>query len=182
MTALAIDIDEITTFGNVIDHGLFQIELVTQLVEIGHVQTRTDFNLAGSRLQIVEHQLEQRGLAGTVGTEQTDTVFALQDHGEILDQGRPARMSEADVLKDHDLLAGFLGSVQLNVGLAGAFTALAALYTQLLERPHATFVTGTTSLDALTDPDFFLSQTLVEQCVGGLFGGQCSFLVNQKLA
>ncbi|RMP74876.1 hypothetical protein ALQ16_203322 [Pseudomonas syringae pv. actinidiae] len=89
-------------------------------------------------------------------------------------------MGKADVVEDHDLFAGFLGGVQLDVGLAGTLTTFATLYTQFLEGAHTAFVTGTAGLDALADPDFFLSQTLIEERIGGFFGCQCSFLVDQE--
>jgi len=153
---------------------------VAQLVEVSHVDTRTLFHFAAGRLQTVEHQLEQGGLAGTVGAEQADTVAARQDHREILDQERATRVSKTHVLEDHHLLAGFVSGVQLDVRLAGTLTTLAALNTQGLEGTHAAFVTGATGLDALADPDFFLGQLFVEQRVGGLFGRQRGFLVHQE--
>ena len=180
VAALTVDVDEVATFGHVVDHGLFQIELVTQLVEIGDLKVGTDVHRTAGGLQAVEHQLEQRGLAGAVGAQQANAVFALQDHGEILDQHRAARVSEADVFQDHDLFAGFIGGVQLDIRLTGTLAALTALHAQGLEGTHTAFVTGATGLDALTNPHFFLSQTFVEQRVGGFFGCQHRFLVDQE--
>ena len=89
-------------------------------------------------------------------------------------------MSEADVFQHHHLFAGLFSSIELDVGLAGALTTLAALYTQGFQGTNTAFVTGTTGFDALTDPHFFLSQTLVEQRVGGFFCGQGGFFVHQE--
>src|SRR5471032_996944 len=180
VTALTIDVDEIAPLGHVVDHSLFQVQLMTQLVEIGHVQACADFHRATDRFEVIEHQLEQRGLAGTVGTQQTDAVFTLQDHGEVLDQERPARMREAHVIQDHDLFARLVGGIELNVGLAGAFTTLATLDAQRLEGTNTAFVTSAAGLDALTNPHFFLGQTLVEQGVGSFFSSQLRFLVDEE--
>ncbi|MNE03228.1 hypothetical protein D3C80_957230 [compost metagenome] len=89
-------------------------------------------------------------------------------------------MSEAHILEHHDLLAGLVGCIQLNVGLAGTLTTLAALDAQGFQCTDTTFVTGTTGLDALANPHFFLGQALVEQRVGGFFGRQRGFLVHQE--
>nr|GFD52155.1 hypothetical protein [Tanacetum cinerariifolium] len=88
VTVLPVDLDEIAAFGDVVDHGLFKVQLMAQLVEVGHIDARALLDLAAGRLQTVEHQLEQRGLAGAVGAQQADTVAALQHHGEVLDQER----------------------------------------------------------------------------------------------
>src|SRR5690606_24736851 len=105
---LAVDGDEFTTLGEVVDHRLLQLQLVTQLVEIRHFQLGTDLDAATGRLQFAQQQLEQGGLAGAVGTQQTDTVAALDDHGKITDQRFTARVSKADVLGDDHLLAGLV--------------------------------------------------------------------------
>src|SRR5690606_22902833 len=159
---------------------LFRLELVTQLVEIRHFQFGADLDATAGRLQITEQELEQRGLAGTVGAEQTDAVAALQDHGEILDQERAAAMRETDVLRHHHLLAGLVRGLQLDIRLALTFAALGTLGAHRLERTHSAFVTGTAGLDALTNPHLLLGQALVEQRVGGLFGGQLLLLVHQE--
>ena len=89
-------------------------------------------------------------------------------------------MSKADVFQHHHLLAGLVCRVQLDIRLAGTLATFAALYAQFFQGAHAAFVTGATGLDALADPDFFLSQTLVEQRIGGFFRGQGGFLVHQE--
>ena len=89
-------------------------------------------------------------------------------------------MSKADVFQHHHLLARLVCRVQLDIGLAGTFATLAALYTQLFQGAYTAFVTGTTGLDALADPHFFLGQALVKQRVGGFFRGQGGFLVDQE--
>jgi hypothetical protein len=78
------------------------------------------------------------------------------------------------------LLAGLVGGIELDIGLAGALATLAALHTQGFQGPYTAFVTGAAGLDALADPHFFLGQALVEQRVGGFFRGQGGFLVDQE--
>ncbi|MNN32937.1 hypothetical protein D3C81_1466740 [compost metagenome] len=89
-------------------------------------------------------------------------------------------MGEAHIFQDHDLLARLVGSIQLDIGLAGTLATLAAFDAQGLQGTYATFVTGAPGLDALADPDFFLGQALVEQGIGGFFGRQGGFLVHQE--
>ncbi|MNQ66750.1 hypothetical protein D3C85_812500 [compost metagenome] len=178
--ALPVDVDEISALGDVVDHGLFQVQLMAQLVKVGHIDARALLDRAAGRLEPTEHQLEQGGLAGTVGTEQADTVATLQDHGEVLDQEWTIRVGEAHIFQDHDLLARLVGSIQLDIGLAGTLATLAAFDAQGLQGTYATFVTGAPGLDALADPDFFLGQALVEQRVGRLFSRQLLFLVYQE--
>lgn len=73
-----------------------------------------------------------------------------------------------------------LSARQLEAGLALALAALGAFATHFLQcEPARVRAAG---LDALADPHFFLGQALVEQCVGGFFGGQLLFLVRRKLA
>lgn len=118
MAVLAVDLDKITAFGQVVDHGLFQLELVAHLVEVGHFQLGATLDLARSGLQAAEHQLEQGGLAGAVGPQQADPILTLQDHGKVFDQHRPVGVMEADVFQHHHLLAGFFRRLDLDVGLA----------------------------------------------------------------
>ncbi len=177
---LPIDGDEFTAFGEVVHHGLLQLQLVTQLVEIRHFQLGAELDRAAAGLQFTQQQLEQRGLAGTVGAEQADAVAALNDEGKVADQRFAARMSEADVLGNDNLFAGLFRGFHLESRLALHITALAALGTQRLEGTHPAFVAGAPRLDALTNPHFLLGELLVEQGVGGFLRGQLLFLVHQE--
>ena len=47
------------------------------MVEIRHFQFGADLDLATTRLQVAEQQLEQGRLAGTVGAKQTGTITEL---------------------------------------------------------------------------------------------------------
>src|SRR5690606_5832634 len=135
---------------------------------------------ATGRPQFAQQQLEQGGLAGAVGTQQTDTVAALDDHGKITDQRFTARASKADVLGDDHLLAGLVCTFQQESRLALPLAAYAALNTQGLELAHAALVTSPAGLDALTNPDFFLGQLLVEQRIGGFLGSELLLLVHEE--
>ena len=46
MTAITIDFDEITPFGDIVDNRLFWLQLVTQLIEVGHLELGAAVNLA----------------------------------------------------------------------------------------------------------------------------------------
>ena len=89
MAILPIDGDEFAAFGEVVHHGLLQLQLVTQLVEIRHFQLGAELDRAAAGLQFTQQQLEQRGLAGTVGAEQADAVAALNDEEKSRISGSP---------------------------------------------------------------------------------------------
>ena len=155
---------------------------MAQLVKVGDLKLGAALDFARSGLQVAQHQLEQGRLASTVGAQQANTVLALQNHGEVLDQHRAIGVREADIFERHDLLAGLVRNLDLDVRLTLALATFAALDTQCLQGAHTTLVTGTPGLDALANPNLFLSQTLVEQRIGSFLGGQHGLLVYQKLA
>ena len=131
-------------------------------------------------MKLAQQQLEQGGFAGTVGTEQANAIATLDDHGEVLYQRFAVDMGERHILGNDDLLAGLFRGFHLERGFALDIAPLAALGPQRLERTHAAFVTGAPRLDALANPHFFLSQLLVEQCIGRFLGGQLLLLVYQE--
>ena len=180
--AIAVDLDKIATLGDVVDYGLFRIQLITQLVKIGDFQSRAAMNTAAGGLQLAEQQLEQRTLARAVVADKADAVTANHVQSQVTHQRRLVRPGKVDRLGlDHALAGGFCG-LQLEARLALTLNSLGTFFTHGLERTHAPFVTGSARLDALTNPGFFLRQLLVEQRVGGGFGSQLLLLVLQKAA
>lgn len=180
MAALTIDADEVATFRDVVDHRLFRLQLMAQLIEIRHFDLRPCHYRATSGLQVAKQQFQQRGLAGSVGPEQADAVAALQHQRAVANQGRSPCVRKTDIFRHYHLLAGLLRRLQLDVGLALALAALAAFLAHGLERAYAALVAGAAGLDALANPHFLLGQALVEQRIGGFLGGQLLFLVHQE--
>ena len=182
MPAFAIDLDEIAPLGEVVDHCLFQIQLATQLVEVGHFQLGTVLDGATGGLELAEHQLQQGTFAGAIVANQANTVTAQDIGGEVAHQWALARPGETDLLQLDNALARGIGSFHLKTGLALTLDALGALLAHGLERAHPTFVAGTPGLDTLADPHLFLRQLLVEQRIGRGFRRQLLLLVFKKAA
>src|SRR5690606_32935326 len=133
------------------------------LVEVGHLQVAALADLAGGRRQFAQQQLEQRGLAAAVGTDQADAVAAQDGGGEIPDDG-PIRsgIGERDIARLDHLLAGRGTLRDFHAHVAGQLAALAALAAHRFQAPHATLVARPARLDALPDPRLLLRQQLVE--------------------
>ena len=98
MPALAVDLDKIATFRNVVDHRGFQVELSTQLVKVGHFQLGAMLDAAAGGLELAKQQFEQSSLARTVVADQTNTVAAQHVQIQIAHQRHQARPGETDLV------------------------------------------------------------------------------------
>ena len=169
MPAIAIDLDEITTFGNVIDNGFFRLKLVTQLIKISHLQFGAAVNLAAVRLQLAQQELEQRALAAPVITDQANAVTTNDIERQVAYQRRAAGPGKVNVLDFDNPLTRRVSRFQLEAGFTLTLDALRTIITHRLERSYPALVTGTSSFDTLPNPHFFLSQLLIKQGVGCRF-------------
>src|SRR5690606_37624069 len=179
---LAVDLDEIPTLGEVVDHGLFQIQLAAQLIKVRHFQLGAMLDGAAGGLKLTEHQFQQGTLAGAVVADQADTVPTNDVGGKTAHQRPLARPSKADLVQLDNTFARGVGSFHLEAGLALPLDTPRAFVPHRLERADPTLVTGTAGLDALANPDLFLGQLLIEQGVGRRFGGQLLLLVFKEAA
>ena len=171
VAARAIDLDVFRAGADRVGHALLGVELLTQLVEIGNLQVRTQPHRAGVGRVFAQDELEQRGLADTVGPDQADAVTAHDGEVQVAHQAAPAQ-ADAGLTGLADQLAGALARIHLQADLAGALAPGGPRLAQCLQPPHATFVAGTACLDALADPDLFLRPELVELAVGHRLGFQ----------
>ena len=78
MLALATDLHPFGAGADRLGHGLFGIELLAHLIEIGHLQLRAEAALAGISLERAQDQFEDGRLAGAVGADQAEMVAAHQ--------------------------------------------------------------------------------------------------------
>ena len=74
LRGLPLIVQGLSAFADVFDHGLFLVDLLTQLVEVDHLQPRAVSDRAGGGLQLAKQQFQQRGLAGSVGSDDSDAV------------------------------------------------------------------------------------------------------------
>jgi hypothetical protein len=165
---LAADLHVVGAGGDGVDEGGFVVQLVAELVEVGHFLARAALDAALVRLDFAQDELDQGGLAGAVGADQAQLVAAQDAGGEVADQGLSA-VAVADVEELGDHLAGAVARRQGEAHLAQAFPPRRPFPAQGFQAAHAAFVAGAARLDALADPDFLLLPELVELAVlGGL--------------
>ena len=117
VAALTVDLDEVATLGEVVDHRLFKIQLIAQLIEIGHFQFGTVLYGTGGGLELAEHQFEQGTLARAVVADQADAVPPQHMGGQLTDQRRLARPGEADLVQLDHPLARRIGSPSWKLAL-----------------------------------------------------------------
>ena len=85
MLALVADLNPFTAGTDEILQRGVQVKRVTHLIEISHLQIGTLSDFAAVGQQFAQYQFQQRGLAGTVGADQTDLVAAQQRCAKALD-------------------------------------------------------------------------------------------------
>src|SRR5699024_8148197 len=114
-------------------------------------------------------QLEQSRLAAAVGPDQADAITA--EHGRRkLANHRSALPGKRNAFGLDDLAPGLARAGGLHLDASLALAALQPLAAHLFQRAHATLVARAARLDALTYPDLFLGQLLVEALVFQRFG------------
>ena len=59
------------------------MEFAAVLVQLAHHQALAQLHIALSRRKLAGEQLEQRGLARAIGTDNADAVAAMDTQGEI---------------------------------------------------------------------------------------------------
>ena len=164
MLALAIDLDPIAARRNGIGQARLFIQLRTHLVEVGDLQLGTLADGAAVGLVFTEDQLEQRRLASAIQSDQTDLIATQNRCTEILDDHLLAKGLVDGNQLGHDF-AGAIAGRHVELDLPLLVAPYRARHAQGFETPDPAFVTGTTCLDTLADPDLFLRQELVEFCV-----------------
>ena len=157
----AADLHPVGTRADRFGHAALEVELLAHLVEVGDLEVRAVAHGAGIRRELAEDELEQRGLAGAVRSDEADAVAAHQPQRQVGDD--PA-LAEAlrDVLELGDQLPGALARVERQPHAAHAFPPRGALVAQFLEPAHPARIARAAGLHALADPDLLLCPELVE--------------------
>ncbi len=114
---LAIELDEFAPLGNIVHRALIEVKLFPQLIKIRHLQLGTQAHPSFLRFQLPENQLQQRTLAGAIGTDQANTVTAHDDGGKIRDN-RFLREAIGHLFQLRHQLAGTLPGADRERGLA----------------------------------------------------------------
>ena len=169
MFLLAVDLDELTPFRQVVQRVPVGVELAAQLVKIGHLTVGTQANAALCGLQLPKQQPHQCGLTGAVLPHQAYLVAAQHGQCQVADDRPAVGVVETGAEGIHHQLAGTGRVLHGERGGPDPFPALPALLPHGLEGPHAAHVTGAACLDPLANPRLLLLQPLVEQRVLAFF-------------
>ena len=165
MLALAADLHPLAAGADGVGQRGVQVQAGAHLVEVGHLQVAAAAHAALRGLQLAEDELEQRGLAATVGADQAHLVAAQDGGAEAVDQ-RALAEALADVAQlRHDLAAG-RARIHFQLHLAQRFAAAGALLTQRLQPLHPAHAAGAPRFHALAHPHLLLRQQLVGAGIG----------------
>ena len=130
---------------------LVGIEADAALVDHHRQQVGAELHRAGVGLQFAHQHLEQRRLAGAVGTDQADAVLAKDTRREIFyDDLVAPRLG--DVARGDDQCTRRFGRAGLDGGAADRADLVAALLAERVQRPEAAFVSRAAGADALARP------------------------------
>src|SRR5262249_20726177 len=143
-------------------------ELLALLIVVGDLHVRAAPHLTLVRRHVTEQQPQERGLARSVRTDQSNAVAANDPRREGAHDRPPAvRLADRFRLEHH--AAGGLGLLDGQPHLTGLLAALRALLPHRHQRANAAFISGAARLDALPQPRFFFGELLVEALpLGGL--------------
>ncbi len=101
MAPQSSDGHELRPIGDAVEHAPLGVELLAQLIEVRDLQTRAEPDRATIRRQLAEQETKQRGLAGAIRADDTDTITARDRRREIADD-HPVTAREAHAACLHD--------------------------------------------------------------------------------
>jgi hypothetical protein len=172
---LVADFDPLATGADEVFQRGVQVQCVAHLVKVGHRHAgaqahRAPGAVAGFRLggvgggrvglQLAQNQLEQGGLAGTIGAQQADLVAAQNGGGKVAHDAALAKSFGHVRQLRHEFAAGrAAGHVQVHA--AHGFTARFPRGAQHFELVDAPLRLGATRFHAPAHPHLFLGQQLV---------------------
>ena len=183
MLFVAANFDPLTAGADEIFQRGIQIDLVTHLVKISHLQIGATANRAAIGLQGPQDQLQQRGLACTVGANQAHLVAAQYCAREVFHNRFVAKRFRyiGQLCNDLALVAAVFAGVNIQLDAAQRFTPCLAIGAQGLQPFDTALAAGATCLHTFTNPDFFLGQQFVSLGVDHGFLLQLLFLLEQVL-
>ena len=177
MFALTVDLNPIATRRDSVSQASVFIELRTHLIKIRDLQFGT--LLDGTRIWIflAQNHFQQRRFTCAVQTDQANFIATQNCCGEILDDHLVAIVL-ADVFQlGHDF-SGAIARRYIQVDLTLLITSCTARHTQCFQTTHTAFITRTTRLHTLADPDFFLGEEFIKLGVFDFFYFQLFSLAN----
>ena len=117
---------------------------------------------------VADQEMDQRGLAGAVRSDDADPVAALDAGRKSVDDFALAK-GLGDVLGLDDELAGFLGFGGSEAGIAGRATVIAPLVAQRMQIAEPLDVALAAAGDAVAQPVFFVDDLAVELVLVAFF-------------
>src|SRR5690606_25612280 len=149
------------------------------LIEVQQLQVGANLHFSLVRDNVAQEDTQQSGLATAIGANEADAVSPQDAGGEIADE-RGVAVAVRDPGGLDDDLAGGVGLLQFETGLAAKLPPLLTLSPHALEGTHPSFIAGTASLDALSYPAFLFGQPFVELHIGFFFRFQLLLAEGQE--
>src|SRR5262249_4805809 len=91
VAAPALNRHVLAALGDVLDHGLVELESRAKLIVVGDLESCAEAQAARRRRELAQQQPQQRGLADTVRPDQADAVTAHDAQREVAHDRRTAR-------------------------------------------------------------------------------------------
>ncbi|MNV31737.1 hypothetical protein D3C71_1230570 [compost metagenome] len=161
--ALVANLDPFAARADEVFQRGIQIDRVAHLVEIRNLQVGSLADGALVRRELAKDHLEERGLACTVGANQSHLVAAQDGPREVANNGLVAeRFAHPGQFSD-DLALVAIGTTccHIHANAADHLTTCFAARTQMLQAADAALAAGTACFDATAYPDLFQCQKLV---------------------
>ena len=161
LPALSVEHDVVAPESHRFNNRLCLVQLGAVLVEVSHLERGAVLHGAGPRLGLPQEEVEQGGLARTVGSDDPDIVTPDDGGRKVVDEA-PFAIAEVQILSDDHAGARAVCLLDCHAYAFGALPALRAFHPQTLEGLYAPLIPGPAGLDALADPFLLLRQVLVE--------------------
>ena len=162
---LPVDDDGVVAVVDAVGDRLLRIELLALLVEVRDPHARAAGDRPCVGLDLPRQQLEQRRLAGAVGSDEADAIpaqDALRVVAHDLKGARLRRERLGHMVRLEDQPARRLARVDRQAHVPAGRALGGALGAERHERADTALVAGPPCLDALPQPRLFLLELLVE--------------------
>ncbi len=169
MFALSVDFDPVATRADGIRNRCFRVELRAHLIKIGDLKFGPQPDGAYIRCHGAQDNLDQGGLAGTIGPDEPDPVTAHDAGGKVVDQ-HVSSEGLADAFQLRDQPTGSLTCIQRHLDIAQPLPSRGPIVAKLFKPLYPARAAGAARLHALADPDFFFPPELVKAATGERLG------------
>ena len=193
MLAAVADFDPLAARADEVFQRGVHVERVAHLVEIRHRNIRALAHRAPRAVagfgrggvgrcrvgfELAQNQLEQRGFACAVGSEQADFVPAQNRCREVV-HDFPVAKTLGHMRQLGDQFAADCAAVHIHIHAANHFAACLTGGAQIVQPHDARSRPGAAGLHAFADPDLFLRQQLVRACIDHRLLRQLLFFLQQ---